>query len=80
MTIRKYEINICDECYLLEGEMCHTPECVFCRRTMEEVGEYLDVLCIRPVVDGERLDLWPARRSCVRPTYPDGRTDSEDPE
>ena len=80
MEVRQYKINICDACYLLDGEMCHTPQCVFCRRTMKEVAEYLDLLYIRPVVDGERLDLYPARRSYTRPTYPDGRTDSEDPE
>ena len=50
-------ILICQDCYELKGEMCHNPECVFCRRTMEEVGEYLDVLLIRPVVEGERLSL-----------------------
>jgi len=48
---------ICDDCYELKGEMCHRPECVFCRRTMQEVGEYLDVLLIRPLVNGERLRL-----------------------
>ena len=54
---KPYTINICNQCYELEGEMCHEPECVFCRRTMEEVGEALDLLLIRPVVDGERLRL-----------------------
>ena len=70
MKIRTYEIRICDPCYLLEGGMCHTPECVFCRRTMKEVGEYLDALLIRPVVDGERLDLYPARRNTKRNLSP----------
>lgn len=59
LPIRDFTIRICDACYALEGEMCHNPECIFCRRTMKEVGEYLDVLRIRPVVDGERLDLHP---------------------
>jgi len=80
---RNYKIRICDPCYQLAGDVCNTPDCVFCRRTMAEVAQYLDVLLIRPVVDGERLDLYPARRSTKRPaapTYPDGRTDSEDPE
>lgn len=57
---REYTIRICDDCYALKGEMCHEPECVFCRRTMAEVGEMLDALLIRPLVDGERLDLHPA--------------------
>jgi hypothetical protein len=56
---RSIAIRICNACYELKGEMCHEPECVFCRRTMAEVGEVLDLLLIRPVVDGERLDLHP---------------------
>ena len=51
----EYTIRICNACMDLRGEMCHTPECVFCRRTMKEVGRYLDALLIRPVIDGERL-------------------------
>lgn len=31
--------------------MCNTPECVFCRRTMQEVEELLDTLLIRIKVD-----------------------------
>ena len=52
---RWFSIRICDDCFHLRGEMCHEPDCIFCRRTMAEVGEYLDALLIRPVVDGERL-------------------------
>lgn len=48
-------IEICDPCMQLEPSMCHNPECVFCRRTMKEVGEFLDALHIRPLVDGERF-------------------------
>jgi hypothetical protein len=55
MTTRDYTIRVCDECIRLEGQMCHEPECVFCRRTMAEVGDALDMLLIRPVVGGERL-------------------------
>jgi hypothetical protein len=54
---RPYTVRICDQCMRLEGEMCHNPACVFCRRTMREVGEYLDALLLRPVVDGERMPL-----------------------
>ncbi len=85
--VRTYRIAICDQCCLLEGEMCHESQCVFCRRTMAEVGGHLDVLLIRPVIDGEQLDLRPAKRSRIRrhtsataPTCLDDRTDSEDPE
>lgn len=54
---RKYSILICDQCIKLEGECCNNPYCVFCRRSMKEVGEYLNVLLIRPVIDGERLGV-----------------------
>ena len=55
---REYRVRICDQCYWLQGEMCHNPSCVFCRRTMKEVADYLDALLIRPLVDGERMDLY----------------------
>jgi hypothetical protein len=58
MEIRKIEINICTDCLNLVGEMCHTPECVFCRRTMKEVEEYLNMLLIRPIIDGVGIELW----------------------
>lgn len=64
---RVYTVRICDDCYALRGEMCHTPECVFCRRTMSEVGHALDMLLIRPIVDGERLDLHPPSERESRP-------------
>jgi hypothetical protein len=50
-------IQMCKDCYELKGEMCSTPECVFCWHSMAEVAEILNVLLIRPVVDGERLRL-----------------------
>lgn len=50
-------IIICKPCYELIGEMCNTPECVFCRRTLKEVKSTLDTLLIRPLVDGEILKL-----------------------
>ncbi len=53
---KTYHIKICDECIKLEGRMCHNPFCVFCRRTMEEVGVCLDVLLIRPIIDGKRTE------------------------
>jgi hypothetical protein len=65
---REFTVRICDQCYRLEGQMCHNPECVFCRRTMVEVGEMLDALLIRPVVDGVRLDLHPFEAGDPRET------------
>lgn len=55
--LKIYPITICNQCYNLEGEMCHNHECVFCRCTMKEVSKYLDILLIRPFVDGIQLDL-----------------------
>jgi len=56
-VLRSHTIVICQKCYDLEGHMCHTPECVFCRRSMSEVAAILDTLLIRPLIDGERLKL-----------------------
>jgi hypothetical protein len=50
-------VRICEDCLRLKGETCNNAECVFCRRTMAEVGHYLDVLLIAPVIDGERIFL-----------------------
>lgn len=55
--LKRRTIQICNDCYELKGEMCHTAECIFCRCTMKEVGEYLDILLIRPVIDGKREKL-----------------------
>jgi hypothetical protein len=55
-VIRGYTIRICDDCINLKGQMCSTPECVFCWKSMTEVGEVLHALLIRPVIDGERFD------------------------
>jgi hypothetical protein len=62
---RDYTVQICDPCILLEGAQCHDPECIFCRRTMTEVGKLLDVLLIRPIVDGKRLNLTDVNPVCV---------------
>lgn len=51
------EIKFCNDCYELKGKMCHEAECVFCRKTMAEVGQILHDLCIRPIVDGKRIKL-----------------------
>ncbi len=57
MPIHQFIIPVCDDCLNLKGEMCHTPECGFCRRTMAEVSELLNTLLIRPIVDGRQLPV-----------------------
>lgn len=50
--VKRFPIPICEQCLKLEGKMCHNPSCVFIRRTMPEVREYLDVLypwVVRPL-------------------------------
>mgnify|MGYP000178576838 CR=1 FL=1 len=55
--VREYAVSICDQCIRVEGEMCHNPECAFCRKTMAEVEKLLTDIQIRFVVDGEVIDL-----------------------
>jgi len=62
-NVRTYKVRICDDCYELTGQMCHNWQCTFCRLTMEEVGDILNKTYIRPVVDGERLDLRPSKQA-----------------
>lgn len=57
--LRQYTIIICDKCYQLEGNECHTPECVFFLKTMEEVKELLNILLIRPITKHGQLDFYP---------------------
>lgn len=57
MLVKRYFVDICDQCIQLEGEQCNNPHCVFCRRSMSEVGEILDQTLIRPVVDGQRIEV-----------------------
>lgn len=52
MKIRRYEIDICDGCMTLQGEMCHTPGCVFIRERTDEIKEHLSRLLLRIEVDG----------------------------
>jgi hypothetical protein len=51
-NVRAYTVRICDDCYALKGEECNNPDCVFIRRTMQEVEDFLDLLLIRPKVSG----------------------------
>ena len=52
-----YIVSICDQCINLEGSECHTPGCRFFLKSTDEIGELLNVLLIRPIVDGERFDV-----------------------
>lgn len=54
--LRNFEIRICDGCIKMAGRMCHTAGCVFFLCDMEEVGQYLDRLLIRPVINGKRYE------------------------
>jgi len=56
-VLKEYIVFICDACYELEGDMCHTPGCIFIRKTMAEVSDYLDSTSIRPIIDGQRYRL-----------------------
>ena len=55
--MKRYTVDICDPCYRLEGSECHTPGCIFFLCGMDEVGIFLNRALIRPVVDGERINL-----------------------
>jgi len=55
--VRTYSFEMCDDCYNLLGDMCHNPECCFCRKTMVEVSRILDDTLVRPVVNGEQIFL-----------------------
>lgn len=59
--VRSYSVSICDQCIRLEGEECHNEDCVFWLKSMDEVREYLNVLIICPIVDGERVNLTEVR-------------------
>lgn len=56
--VRQYLVSVCSGCYNMMGEMCTTPGCMFwVWASMEEVGEYLDHMQIRPLIDGRRYRL-----------------------
>lgn len=65
--IRRYEIDICDGCLDLQGEMCHTPGCVFIRQTTPEIKALLDLLMIIPLVDGK--PIWSAEHAKKDTTF-----------
>jgi hypothetical protein len=56
--LKEYTVNICDACYELQGEECHTPNCVFYLCDLcdpKTVRHMLNILLIRPIVDGESI-------------------------
>jgi hypothetical protein len=55
--IRTATIRICQPCLDLEGQECHTPECVFCFRSVTEAKWLMDKMLIAPIIDGERFVL-----------------------
>lgn len=55
MELKEYTVMICDACYNLEGQECHTPDCIFYLRSMYEAKAALDMMLIRPIVDGESI-------------------------
>lgn len=56
-TVHDYVVSICDQCIRLEGKACNNPRCRFYLWIMAEIGNYLDALLIRPIVDGKRFDV-----------------------
>lgn len=55
--IRTATARICQPCIDLEGEECHTPECVFCFRSVTEAKWLMDKMLIAPIINGERFVL-----------------------
>jgi hypothetical protein len=53
--LRRFSVVICRDCLALKGDECTHPDCIFYSRSMAEVRQYLDVLLIRPMVDGNPL-------------------------
>lgn len=51
--LKSYEIDICNQCIALEGEMCHSPGCVFCHQTVSEIKRILDICQIRMQIGDE---------------------------
>jgi len=53
--MRRFQIYVCEGCYNLKPGCCNDPDCIFCRKTKEEVAEILDALLIRPVIEGKPI-------------------------
>lgn len=59
IIIYRAEFLVCDPCVKLEGQMCRTPECVFCFQDVRVARAVLNKTLNCPIVDGERLILLP---------------------
>lgn len=47
MKIKRFEVDICQDCLDLVGEECHSPCCVFCFRSIEYIQDSLMTMNIR---------------------------------
>lgn len=57
ILIYRAEFLVCDPCVKLEGQECHTPECVFCFQPVSVARAVLNKTLNCPIIDGERLIL-----------------------
>lgn len=71
MKINRFTVDICEDCANLKGEMCHTPGCACCWRSISEVKELLSACLIRPTINGVQI----CEEICQEPIY---EYDSED--
>ena len=53
--LRRFEVDICEGCINGMGEMCDSPGCRFFLHTTAEIREFLNVLLIRPIIDGKQM-------------------------
>ena len=60
MSVRAYQIAVCDDCMNSIGDCCHEPDCVFCRQSVSDSSKILDA--IFPFIRGG--DFSPVRISC----------------
>lgn len=57
ILIHRATFLVCDPCVKLEGEECHTPECVFCFQSVSVARAVLNKTLNCPIINGERLIL-----------------------
>lgn len=57
ILIHRAEFLVCDPCVKLQGEECHTPECVFCFQPVSVARDVLNKTLNCPIIDGARLIL-----------------------
>lgn len=46
-SVRKYVVEICDDCMNLIGPSCNTPGCVFIRHRIETIRQLLKEIQVR---------------------------------